>query len=210
MTRTPRVGAQGWKLLFDGKSLAGWRSFKKPSFPAKGWAVEDGWLHCLGTGGGELITDAEFSDFDLQWEWKQSPRGNSGVKYFVTEKRDTPIGHEYQMIDEEGEPDAKKGNGKRVTGAFYDVIKPGVETSRLPLGAVNHSRIVVRGNHVEHWLNTWKILEYECGSADLKKALAESKFKDRPDFGNKINGHILLQDHHTEIWFRNVKIRELK
>jgi hypothetical protein len=207
---TEEEKANGWKLLFDGKTSAGWRSFKKTSFPDKGWVIEDGWLHCLGNGGGEIITDAEFTDFDVQWEWKQGPRGNSGVKYFVSEKSDSPVGHEYQLIDEEGEPDAKKGDGKRVTGAFYDVFKPGVQTSKLPPGAVNHSRITVKGNHVVHWLNTWKILEYECDSADLKQALAQSKFKDRPDFGKKITGHILLQDHHTEIWFRNLKIRELK
>ena len=200
---------EGWTLLFDGKTTNGWRSFKKSTFPEKGWAVEDGWLHCLGTGGGEIITDKQFTDFEFQWEWKLSQRGNSGVKYFVTEQRERPLGHEYQLIDENNEPDAKQGSGKRVTGSFYDVIKPGIETTKLPVGAINSSRIVVRGNHVEHYLNTWKILEYECGSEDLKKALAQSKFKDTADFGKKIKAHILLQDHHTEIWFRNIKIREL-
>jgi hypothetical protein len=113
------------------------------------------------------------------------------------------------LIDEEREPDAKQGDGKRVTGAFYDVLKPTVRTTHLVPGEINHSRIRVQGNRVEHFLNQWKILEYECGSKELKDALAQSKFKDTPDFGIKIKGHILLQDHHTEVWFRNVKIREL-
>ncbi len=96
----------GWILLFDGQSTRSWRGFKKQTFPAKGWVAEDGWLHCLGKGGGDIITDAEFDDFELQWQWKQAPAGNSGVKYFITETRNSPIGHEYQMIDEEREPDA--------------------------------------------------------------------------------------------------------
>src|SRR5947209_5110610 len=116
--------AGGWKLLFDGQTTKGWRSFKKQSFPATGWVVEDGWLHCLGKKGGDIITDAEFDSFELQWEWKQAPGGNSGLKYFITETRESAIGHEYQMIDDSDEPDAKLADGKRVTAAFYDVLKP--------------------------------------------------------------------------------------
>src|SRR5580765_7992061 len=104
---TEQEKAAGWKLLFDGKSKDGWRSFKKKSFPAKGWVVEEGWLHCSGVGGGDIITDAEFTDFELEWEWKQAPRGNSGLKYFITETRNSAVGHEYQLIDEAQEPDAK-------------------------------------------------------------------------------------------------------
>ncbi len=199
--------AAGWKLLFDGQTTRGWRSFKKQSFPAQGWVVEEGWLHCLGkTGGGDIITDAEFDDFELAWEWKQAPAGNSGVKYFVTETRNAAIGHEYQLIDEEREPDARQANGKRVSGSLYDVLKPARVATRPP-GEINQSRVVVRGNHVEHWLNGAKVLEYECGSAAMKAAVAESKFKSTPGFGEKTKGHILLQDHHSEIWFRNVKVR---
>lgn len=199
--------APGWKPLLDG-TTNGWRSFKKQSFPAKGWVVEDGWLHCLGQGGGDIITDAEFGDFELQWEWKQAPGGNSGLKYFITETRNSAIGHEYQMIDEEREPDAKLAEGKRVSGSFYDVLKP-VSVATRPAGETNQSRILVQGNHVEHWLNGAKVLEYECGSAALKAALAQSKFKNTPGFGNKIQGHILLQDHHSQAWFRGLKIRPL-
>jgi hypothetical protein len=206
---TDEAKAAGWKLLFDGKTTQGFRTFKKPSFPAKGWAVEDGWLHCLGKGGGDIITDAEFDDFELQWEWKQAPAGNSGVKYFITETRNAAIGHEYQMIDDEREPDAKVAGGKHVTASFYDVLKPTAKLPTKPPGEINQSRIVVKGNHVEHWLNGEKVLEYECGSDPVKVAVAGSKFKTAAGFGNKIKGHILLQDHHSEVWFRNLRIYEL-
>ena len=198
----------GWKLLFDGKSTNGWRSFKKQSFPVKGWAVEDGWLHCMGKGGGDIITDAQFGDFELQWDWKQASDGNSGLKYFIIETRPTAIGHEYQMIDDEREPDAKLAEGKRVTASFYDVLAPTTKPPTKPPGEINHSRILVKGNHVEHWLNDAKVLEYECGSEPVKAAVAKSKFKNTPDFGEKTRGHILLQDHNSEVWFRNLKLRE--
>ena len=181
--------AAGWKLLFDGKTTEGWRTFKKQSFPARGWVVEDGWLHCLGKGGGDVISDAEFGDFELQWEWKQAPAGNSGVKYFVTESRNAALGHEYQMIDDEREQDAKSADGKRVTASFYDVLKPSTAPPTRPAGEINQSRVLVNGN-------------------DVKAAVAASKFKTTTGFGNKIKGHILLQDHQSEVWFRNIKIRE--
>ena len=198
----------GWKLLFDGKSTNGWRSFKKQSFPAKGWAVEDGWIHCMGKGGGDIITDAQFGDFELQWDWKQASDGNSGLKYFIIETRPSAIGHEYQMIDDEREPDAKLAEGKRVTASFYDVLAPSTKPPTKPPGEINHSRILVKGNHVEHWLNGVKVLEYECGSEAVKAAVAKSKFKNVPDFDEKTRGHILLQDHNSEVWFRNLKLRE--
>ncbi len=200
--------AAGWKPLLDGKTTQGWRTFRKHSFPAQGWVVEDGWLHCLGKDGGDIISDAEFDDFEVQWEWKQARDGNSGVKYFVTEKRNSALGHEYQMIDDERNGDAKAANGKRVTASFYDVLAP-TRTAARPAGETNQSRIMVKGNHVEHWLNGEKVLEYECGSDAVKAAVAESKFKTTTGFGEKVRGHILLQDHHSEVWFRNVKIRDL-
>jgi hypothetical protein len=198
-----------WTALFDGKTTTGWRSFKKTDFPAKGWVIEDGWLHCLGQKGGDIITDGEFDNFELEWDWKIAPAGNSGVKYFITESRKTAIGHEYQMIDDDREPDAKIAQGKHITASFYDVLKPTVKPPVRPVGEINHSRIVVRGNHVEHWLNGTKVLEYECGSDALKAAVAESKFKAVEGFGEKIRGHILLQDHHSQAWFRNIRIKEM-
>jgi hypothetical protein len=202
--------AGGWKLLFDGKTTQGWHNFKKNVVSTNAWAVEDGWLHCLGKeGGGDIISDAEFDNFDVQWEWKQIPAGNSGLKYFVNEKREQPLGHEYQMIDDERNGDAKLAQGKRVTGSFYDVLKPERIDLTKPAGEINRSRVIVQGNHVEHWLNGAKVLEYSCGSEELKTAVQQSKFKNTRGFGEKIMGHILLQDHHSEVWVRNIKIREL-
>jgi hypothetical protein len=201
--------SEGWQLLFDGKTNSAWRSFRKDTFPQHGWVVNDGWLHCLGTDGGDLVTRAEFGDFELEWDWKQAPAGNSGVKYFVLESRNSAIGHEYQLIDDEQEPDATKAEGKRVTASFYDVLKPTAKTPTKPPGEINHSRILVKGNHVEHWLNGAKVLEYECGSPAVKEAVAQSKFKTTSGFGDKVTGHVLLQDHHSEVWFRNLKIRPL-
>ena len=197
----------GWTLLFDGKTNAGWRSFREKTFPKKGWVIENGWLHCLGKDGGDVISDAEFDNFELKWDWKQAKAGNSGVKYFVTEKRGTALGHEYQMIDDELNPDAKLHNGRRVTGSFYDVLKPDQTPGTKPPGEINHSRIVVKGNHVEHWLNGAKVLDYSTDSQATRDAVKESKFQKVAGFGEKIKGHILLQDHHSEVWFQNVKIR---
>ena len=204
----------GWTLLFDGKTTQGWRTFKQQTFPNKGWVVEDGWLHCLGKGGGnkgggEIISDAQFKDFELQWEWKLALAGNSGVKYFVIESRKEALGHEYQMIDDERATGVDKGNPKQLTAAFYAVLAPTTNPPVKPPGEINSSRIIVKGNHVEHWLNGVKVLEYECGSEVVKTAVAASKFKDKAGFGEKVTGHILLQDHNCEVWFRNVKIREL-
>jgi hypothetical protein len=196
----------GWRYLFDGKSTAQWRGFKKEGFPKSGWVVENGWLHCLGKDGGDIITVDQFDNFELELEWKIAPGANSGVKYFVTESRNSPIGHEYQIIDDDTNPDAKIADGKHLTGGFYDVLKP-QNAKPLPPGQINRSKIVVSGNKVEHWLNGVKVLEYVCSSPELKNAIQDSKFKNTAGFGEKIKGHILLQDHHSEVWFRNIKIK---
>jgi len=202
--------AGGWKLLFDGKTTQGWRGAGKKAFPEKGWEAKDGWLHCLGQDGGDIVTDGTYDQFELKWEWKEVKAGNSGVKYFVTEKGGSALGHEYQMIDDEGHADAKAGNGKHVTASFYDVVKPERPAPTKPPGEINTSRIVVKGNGVEHWLNGEKVLSYSCSSEAIKEAIAQSKFKNTKDFDARIKGPILLQDHHSEAWFRNIKIRELE
>ncbi len=200
--------ADGWKLLFDGHSTAGWRNFKKATFPTKGWVVEDGCLkHTLKGGGGDLITDASFDDFELSFEWRLAPDGNSGVKYFITEDRNSAIGHEYQLVTA-NDPEASGQPTKHVTASFYDVLPTRMAIKLRPAGEFNTSRILVRGNHVEHWLNGEKTLEYELGSPEVKAAVAKSKFKSVAGFGEKLRGHILLQDHGGEVWFRNVKLRE--
>jgi len=206
---TPAEASSGWRLLFDGESTAGWHRFQQQSFPQKGWVVEDGWLHCLGQGGGDILSDLEVEAFDLKWEWKLEPGGNSGLKYCVLETRKTALGHEYQMLDDEKNEDARLAQGKRVTASFYDVLKPTVKPPSKPMGQINESRIVVKSNHVEHWLNGVKVLEYECGSESVRAAVAESKFRNTPGFGNCVKGHLLLQDHGSKVWFRSIKIRDL-
>jgi len=208
-TLTAAEKAAGWKLLFDGKSLTGWRNFKKKEPPKQGWVVEDGLLKKVSTAsGGDLITDQVFDDFDLQWDWRISAKGNNGIKYFITEERGSAIGHEYQMIDDEGNPDGKVGP-KHQTASFYDVLPPKEDKPPTKPGEWNHSRVLVQGNHVEHWLNGAKVLEYELGSELVKAEVAKSKFKNVAGFGTHLKGHILLTDHHDECSFRNIKIREL-
>ncbi len=204
---TPEEKTGGWKLLFDGQSIAGWEKFKSPS-GLKGWTVEDGWLHDLGKGG-DIVSADQYDQFELEWEWKLAPGGNSGVKYFVTETRSSPLGHEYQMIDDRKNPDAKVALGKHVTASFYDVLAPTVSPPVNAPGQINRSRILVKENHAEHWLNGVKVLEYDCGSDAVRSAVAKSKFKNTTGFGTRLKGHILLQDHGTEVWFRNIKIRAL-
>jgi hypothetical protein len=205
----PSEKSAGWKLLFDGKTTHGWHTFKKTSFPEKGWVVEDGWLHCLGEHGGDILSDGAFDQFEIQWQWKIQPGGNSGLKYFVLETRNSALGHEYQMLDDAVNPDGKLAEGKRITASFYDVLKPTVKTTVKQVGEINQSRVVVKGNHVEHWLNGVKVLEYECGSPAVQSAIAESKFKTVHGFGERMKGHILLQDHESQVWFRDIKMREL-
>jgi len=202
---TPEEKAAGWKLLFDGKTTQGWRSYKKQTFPTKGWIVEEGWLKCIAKGrGGDIVTVDTFTDYELSWEWRLAPKANNGVKYFVSEQRASAPGHEYQMID-----DATVKPGKGATASFYDVLPPKPDKPLKPPGEINQSRIVVQGNHVEHWINGVQVLQYELGSEEVKAALAKSKFKEVRDFGAKITGPILLTDHGTEACFRNLKIRAL-
>ena len=202
--------AAGWTLLFNGQDLTGWRLYGKQAPPGEGWKVEGGILKKLAKQkGGDIITTRKFNDYELVWEWRIAAAGNNGVKYLVTEARANAPGQEYQMLDDDGHPDGKIGP-KRQTASFYDVLPPAGNKVLKPVGEWNTSRILVQGNHVEHWLNGAKVLQFELGSDPLKVAVAASKFKNAPKFGEKIEGHIMLTDHQDEAWFRNVMIRELK
>ena len=156
----------------------------------------------------DIITTGTYQEFDLRWEWKVALAGNSGVKYFVLEDQPAAIGHEYQIIDDERHPDAKIGP-HRQTAALYDVF-PAHDRPIKPAGEWNTSEVTVHGNHVEHILNGKKVLEYELDSPELRAAIAKSKFKDIARFGKPQKGHILVQDHGDQVWFRNVQIKPLK
>ena len=204
--------AAGWTLLFDGRTLDGWRAYKKPDAAGLRWKVEDGTLTlpattAAGTRAGDIISKDTFEQFELVFDWRVAPGGNSGVKYFILEDQNSAIGHEYQVIDDARHADAKIGP-HRQTAAFYDVL-PAADRPIKPAGEWNTTRIVVRGQTVEHWLNGKKVLQYELNSPALNAAIEKSKFKGIERFGKRQNGHILLQDHGDQVWFRNVKIRRL-
>ena len=211
----PKKADEGkWTQLFDGKSLTGWRGYKKPDTTETKWKVENGTLTLPGTGAGDtrgardLITEATYEQFHLRWEWKIAPGGNSGVKYFVLEDQNSAIGHEYQLIDDERHADAKIGP-HRQTAAFYDVL-PAKDRPMKPAGEWNTSEVIVRGKHVEHVLNGKKVLEYDLESPSLSEAIAKSKFKDVARFGKPQSGHILVQDHGDQVWYRKIEIQRFK
>ena len=151
------------------------------------------------------MTVKAYDNFEFSWDWKMGPKGNNGVKYFIIPERKAAIGHEYQMIDDSLVKDAISANA-----SFYLLVAPKKDKPSKPMGEWNRSKIVVKGNHVEHWLNGEKVLEYECGSPAIMEQSAKTKFKKWPNFGKKVKGHILLTDHKDPCWFRNLKIRELK
>jgi hypothetical protein len=208
--------AAGWQLLFDGKSTAGWRGFKTDKFPEKGWKVTDGVLvHEKGVKAGDIITKEAFDTFELRADFRLSPRANSGIKYLVDENlvKDARQGvaFEYQVLDDELHPDAKKGkNGNRTCAGLYDLLPPSAERAVRPMGEWNEARIVVETGKIEHWLNGKKVLSFTRGGPEIKAAIADSKFKEIPGFGETAKGHILLQDHNDEIAFRNIKLRKIR
>ena len=211
----------GWKLLFDGKSGDGWTGAYKKTFPEKGWEIKDGIMKVLpsagseSANGGDIVTKEEFSAFDLSFEFKLTPGANSGVKYFVTLSENNPgsaIGLEYQVLDDTLHPDAKMGrDGNRTLASLYDLIKANKQSRFIKQpGRWNTGRIIVYpNNHVEHYLNGVKVLEYERGSQAYRDLVAISKYKVWPNFGEAKQGRILLQDHGNEVSFRSIKIKKL-
>lgn len=217
----------GWKLLWDGKTNAGWRGAKLTGFPTKGWTTTNGLLSISQSGGaealfgGDIITTRDYSNFELSVDFRLAPGANSGIKYFVDPallKGDgSAIGLEYQLLDDERHPDAKMGrDGNRTLGSLYDLITarnlsdPDASGKRFnPPGQWNRAVLIVRGKQVEHWLNGFKVVEYERGSPAFRALVAQSKYKEWKNFGEWEKGPILLQDHGNKVDFRSIKIREL-
>jgi hypothetical protein len=223
---TAAEAAAGWRSLFDGRTLTGWRGLGYSGIPTAHWTVDHGTIKKIAsgkvavqadgqpTGGGDLMTVDSFRDFELAWDWKVTPGANSGVKYNVSEELSTAMppshaakGFEYQMIDDARHPDGKLPTHR--TGALYDLIAPPEDKPVNPVGDWNHSVIVFDGNHGEHWLNGRKVVEYELGSPAMNEALAKSKYAPIPWFATRRAGHVVLQDHGDEVYYRNIRIREL-
>lgn len=205
-TLTDAERAAGWRLLFDGKTTAGWRGYMMQDMPA-GWQVVDGLLTRVSYAG-DIVTTNEYGNFELVLDWKVREGGNSGVFYRAVEGPQE-IYHsapELQILD-----DARHRDGRSEltsAGANYG-IHPARRGVVKPAGEWNTVRLLVNGNHVEHWLNGEKVVEYELGSADWKQRVAASKFNEWPGYGTATAGHIGLQDHGSWVAYRNIKIRVL-
>ena len=213
---TPAEKAAGWERLFDGKSMGGWHGYNGQSL--KAWAIEDCALKTVGTEGNygsdlraDLATDREFTSFEVSLDWKATKGGNSGLMYGVVEDKKYDAawktGPEYQFIDDVGFPEKLEEWQK--AGANYAMHLPNAQKQLKPVGEWNNSRIVLSGSHVEHWLNGKKILEFERWTPEWQKLRDSGKWKEAPDYGLARTGRIVLQDHGSVFWFRNVKIRPL-
>ena len=216
---SPQEQAEGWKLLFDGKTTSGWRGAKLDGFPEKGWTVADGQLKVHASdgaesaNGGDIVTTRTWKNFVLKVDFKITEGANSGIKYFVdptlNKGAGSAIGCEFQILDDLRHPDAKLGvKGNRKLGALYDLI-PVSDDKPFDIKRFNTAMVVVRGSHVEHWLNGEKLLEYERNNQEWNALVAYSKYRDWPNFGNQAEGYILLQDHGDAVSFKNIKVMEL-
>ncbi len=198
-----------WIVLFDGKSKDAWRGYQRKEFPDKGWVVDNGALKTI-VGGDQvdLVTQQMFRNFELELEWKVSPGGNGGIFYRASEE-DKEIWHsapEIQVLDDDRHGDGK--DPKTSAGSLYALVAP-VGKKLRPVGEFNQFRLVLQGNHGEHWLNGVKVVEYELDSPKLRELIAQSKFKNMPRFAMLPEGHIGIQHHGQEVWYREIRVREL-
>ena len=226
---TKREQREGWKLLWDGRTTTGWRGARLDHFPEKGWAIRDGLLMVEKSGGGEsahggdIVTTRQYRNFELELDFKLTRGANSGIKYFVdtelNQGRGSSIGCEYQVLDDKVHPDAKAGaGGNRTLASVYDLIKADAsyyapnESSKKRVNRYgwNRAKVVVRGKHVEHYLNGIKVIDYERATQTWRALVSRSKYAVWPNFGEREEGHILLQDHGDEVSFKNIKIKELE
>jgi hypothetical protein len=204
-TLTEREAADGWELLFDGQSTDAWRGFKQETM-TDGWSVEDGALVRTGPGG-DIVTKHEYGDFELTIDWQIATGGNSGIFFHVNEDLDE-IWHsapEVQILDDDNHPDGQ--NPETSAGSNYALHPPSRDVVR-PVGEWNEVRLLVRGAHVEHWLNGVRVVEYELGSSDWRALVAASKFAEFP-YGESTTGSLAVQDHGDRVAFRNIKVRRL-
>lgn len=218
---------EGWELLFDGKTFNGWRGLGRDNVQTELWKIEEGAIRKLNTGevpslpdgrpieGGDLMTKEAFDNFELYFEWKITQKGNTGVKYNVSEEMSqkynskySALGFEYQLLDDADSIYAGKLKPSQYTGSLYDLVAP-VNAKLKPVGEYNSSKIAINGNQIVHWLNGVLVLSCEFGSPRLDSLFQNSKFKDIPQFIEKRKGHIVLQNHKDDAWFRNIKIRKI-
>lgn len=197
---------EGWQLLFDGESTDQWRGFRSDSFP-DGWVVVDGTLHRADSAG-DIITTEQFRDFEFSIEWRVQGPGNSGLFFRVSEDEEHTFmtGPEYQILNNDVHPDGD--NPLTMASSNYGLHAPTKDMTK-PVGEWNHARILVEGNHVEHWLNGEKVVEYELMSDDWEQRVANSKFSQWPNYGRVPEGHLALQDHNDPVWYRNIKVLPL-
>jgi hypothetical protein len=220
-TLTDAERAGGFQLVWDGHTTRGFRGVKTAAIPKGRWSTEGGVLTAVAPPPGtpeenaDIVTERSYSSFELDAEFRLAPKANSGIKYFVrtdlmADQGQSTVGLEYQIIDDAGNPDATQGRGgARSLGALYDVYGPAPDKPVKRMGEWNAARIVVRGTHVEHWLNGVKVLQFERGSEDFKAHVAEGKHRIWPGYGEWKEGVLLLQHHGGGVSFRNVKVREL-